>query len=67
MTKGEATPERLTAFSDSVFAVIFLILVLEFSATWIANTELAPVPVAIYAGVFTPSPWHPGTPDRSLL
>jgi uncharacterized membrane protein len=117
MTTGEATPDRLTLFSDAVFAVIITILVLDlrpphlptlaalvslwpaavsyavsylfiaivwinhhhlmryadsatprliwanfahlfavslmpFSTAWIADTDLAGVPVALYAGVF---------------
>jgi uncharacterized membrane protein len=117
MTKEEATPDRLSAFSDGVFAVVITILVLElrpppspslealvslwptavsyaisylfiaivwinhhhllrhadfatsrliwgnfshlftvsllpFSTAWIAQTELAAIPVSFYAGVF---------------
>ena len=34
------------------FAHLFTISLIPFSTAWIADTELAPIPVALYAGVF---------------
>jgi hypothetical protein len=34
------------------FAYLFTVSLMPFSTTWIADTELAAIPVALYAGVF---------------
>jgi uncharacterized membrane protein len=48
-----ATPERLSAFSDGVFAVLmFSVSLLPLSTAWMAVSELAPQPVSFYAAVF---------------
>jgi len=48
-----ATPERLSAFSDGIFAVLITVLVLDLLSTaWMAVSELAPQPVSFYAAVF---------------
>jgi uncharacterized membrane protein len=88
VTRFKATPERLTTFSDGVFAVLITVLVLDLrppqlhtfdallqlwptwlsyalhfahlfsvsllplSTAWMAESELAPQPVAFYAAVF---------------
>jgi hypothetical protein len=56
------TPERVSGFSDGVlwfnFAHLFSMSLLPLSTAWMANSELAPQPVAFLCSGFLPRERH---------